>query len=185
VWACALPRPSSPSAAQAHAPRRLPPARAHRCPDSGKRRAPRGERMPATPARWRPIAPTSARARPYNLPRSASPFSFPSFRLAFSRAQLTPPHAEPLAGVSNSVRSSLPSATTPRYEHRFALPHSLLESARRGKLSRRRNGSPKFGCCSQSALHHGARPSVLPLASCLSAPALHHLTGARELFPAP
>jgi hypothetical protein len=130
-------------------------------------------------------SPPPAHARPYNIPRSASPFFFPSFRLASSRAHLTPPHAEPLAGAGNSVRSSSPSATTPRHEHRFALLQSLLASARRAKLSRRRNGSPEFGRCSRSALLRGACPSALPRASCSSATAPHQLTGTRELFPAP
>jgi hypothetical protein len=141
-----------------------------------RRRSPRAPVAPATSL----VAKTSSRAslsphrRIRSLPHSAVP-----------RAQLTPPHAEPLAGVGSPGHSSSPPSTTPRNEHRFTIAHPLLALARRGKPSRQRNCSPEFGHPHRRALLRGTRLVAPPFVSLSRALALHHHTGAREPFPVP
>ena len=61
--------------------------------DRVRHAAPRGERTPATPAGWRPVAPASKRASPFSSHRSsaspyASHFSLPHCLSALPRTEL-------------------------------------------------------------------------------------------------
>ena len=66
-------------------PRPSPPARClllpRAAPDRVRHAAPRGERMPATPAGWCPMAPASKRASPFSSHRSSASPCAPHFSL--------------------------------------------------------------------------------------------------------
>ena len=105
-WAAASLLARQPKPAQQSSPRprlRLGPAHLARClpspparayaSDRVRHAAPRGERMPVTPAGWRPVAPASKRASPFSSHRSsASPntshFPLPRYVSASPRTEL-------------------------------------------------------------------------------------------------
>jgi hypothetical protein len=129
--------------------------------------------MPATPAGWCPVAPTSACTHRFK-PAVASHLSH------FSPIRFFPASSSSASLCHRAPSPATPVPATPPHQRSLHLHDRFLSSLRtrcslrrRGKPSRRRNCSPEFDRAHRRALLRGTRPSAPPFTSLLRAPAPH------------